>query len=158
LWFTEYESNKIGRIATSGAFTEYSIPTRVAPMSSSYPIGIVAGPDGALWFTEDSGNRIGRITTSGAFAEYPIPASLSYPNSIAAGSDRGLWFTETAAGKIGKVTTSGAFTEYSIPTAKARQTHAPCLRHSTTGPSFREPSRHNKQRGLPQSAPPEIAV
>jgi streptogramin lyase len=28
------------------------------------PIGIAAGPDGALWFTNDGNNSIGRITTT----------------------------------------------------------------------------------------------
>ena len=41
------DGNKIGRITTAGAFTEYPIPT-----ASSNPEGITAGPDGALWFTE----------------------------------------------------------------------------------------------------------
>jgi len=27
LWFTEYMSNKIGRITTAGIITEYSVPT-----------------------------------------------------------------------------------------------------------------------------------
>ncbi len=35
------------------------------PTSDSQPLGITAGPDGALWFTEVRGNKIGRITTSG---------------------------------------------------------------------------------------------
>ncbi len=51
-----YSGNKIGKITTSGSITEYPIPT-----SSSYPIGITAGPDGNLWFTEGEGNKIGRL-------------------------------------------------------------------------------------------------
>src|ERR1039457_940406 len=60
LWFTEFNSNQIGRITTAGYVTEYPIPT-----AGSWPIGIVAGPDGALWFTEQLGDKIGRITTAG---------------------------------------------------------------------------------------------
>ena len=59
LWFTE-GANNIGRITTSGVFTEYPIPT-----ADSALIGIAAGVDGALWFVEQIGNKIGRITTSG---------------------------------------------------------------------------------------------
>jgi virginiamycin B lyase len=52
LWFSETFSNQIGRITTSGSFTEFSVPSR-------QPEGITSGPDGALWFTESSGNQIG---------------------------------------------------------------------------------------------------
>src|SRR5262245_4523867 len=45
LWFTEFAGQKIGRITTGGAITEFSVPP-------SFPIGITTGPDGALWFTE----------------------------------------------------------------------------------------------------------
>ena len=47
-------SSKIGRVTTSGAFTEYPIPNRAA--------GITTGPDGALWFTEQNAHRIGRLS------------------------------------------------------------------------------------------------
>ena len=57
LWFTEYSGNKIGRITTAGAITEFTIPT-----AASSPVGITAGPDGNLWFTEYSGNKIGQVT------------------------------------------------------------------------------------------------
>jgi len=50
----------IGRITTSGVITEYTVLTAV-----SYPIGITAGPDGALWFTEYYGNNIGRAPACG---------------------------------------------------------------------------------------------
>ena len=48
LWFTEQVANKIGRITTAGAITEFPIPT---PFSGLYG-GLAAGPDGNLWFTE----------------------------------------------------------------------------------------------------------
>jgi streptogramin lyase len=47
LWFAERRWGKIGRIATSGAITEYG---GLAP--AGRPRNIVSGPDGALWFTE----------------------------------------------------------------------------------------------------------
>ena len=68
LWFTEYNTNKIGRISTGGAITEYSVPT-----VASCPYSITAGPDGALWFTEFHANKIGRITTAGAISEFAVP-------------------------------------------------------------------------------------
>jgi len=110
LWFTEASGNNIGRITTAGAITEYPIPT-----TGAYPIGITAGPDGALWFTEESGNNIGRITTAGAITEYPIPPTGAYPIGITAGPDGALWFTELTGNNIGRITTAGAITEYPLP-------------------------------------------
>jgi streptogramin lyase len=114
-WFTEEYANQadaIGRITTSGAITEFTLP-----MSGGQPDGITAGPDGALWFTELSGNKIGRMTTSGAVTEFTIPTPDSRPGYIAAGPDGALWFTEYA-NAIGRITVSGAITEFPIPTPK----------------------------------------
>jgi virginiamycin B lyase len=61
LWFAGSGGNCIGRITTSGAITEFPLPT-----PGSFPLDIVTGPDGALWFTEAHGNRIGRLMPPGA--------------------------------------------------------------------------------------------
>src|ERR1700743_2564700 len=52
LWFVEYLGNKIGRITTTGAITEFPVPT-----SGGGPAGITTGPDGALWFAELGGGK-----------------------------------------------------------------------------------------------------
>jgi len=96
LWFTEYAGNKIGRITTSGAITEYAIPT-----PSAGALGITTGPDGALWFAEGA-NQIGRVTTSGAITQY----SVSSPQGITTGPDGALWFTESGANQIGRAAIS----------------------------------------------------
>jgi len=94
LWFTEVLGNKIGRITSAGAITEYPLPT-----AGSEPNGIAAGPDGALWFAEgvadrigrtplterSPSTRIGRITTVGIVTRYPVPTA----DSIPIGSPRG---------------------------------------------------------------------
>jgi hypothetical protein len=93
------EGNKIGRVTTSGVFTEFPIPTPV-----SLPISIAAGSDGNLWFTEfEYPYTIGRVSTSGAFTEFPVPTPVSGPYAIAAGPDSNLWFTEYWSNKIGYV-------------------------------------------------------
>lgn len=63
LWFTEWESNVVGKITPSGTITEYQLPV------GSHPHHIVAGPDGKLWFTEAGSNHIGTISTSGKIVE-----------------------------------------------------------------------------------------
>jgi streptogramin lyase len=108
LWFTNWYSNKIGKITTSGTITEYSLP------SGGRPIGITAGPDNNLWFTTETTSKIGKITTSGTITEYSLPSG-SLPANITAGPDNNLWFTEFSTSKIGKITTSGTITEYSLP-------------------------------------------
>src|SRR6476469_4297796 len=66
------------------------------PDSGAGPVGITAGPDGALWFTESFANRIGRITTNGVISEFPLPVAGSAPVAITRGPDGALWFTETS--------------------------------------------------------------
>jgi virginiamycin B lyase len=116
LWFAEYAGNKIGRITTSGDFTEYALPN-----ANSGPWWIAAGPDGALWFTESTGNRIGHISTAGTITEYPIPTADSSPVGIVTGPDGALWFTESGyhVNKIGRITTAGAITEYPVSAGPA---------------------------------------
>ena len=135
LWFTEANTDKIGRITPSGVVTEFAIPT---PGSS--PLSIAAGSDGNLWFTEVNAFQIGRITTSGVVTEFHLPTTGFKPISITAGPDGALWFTDMSAnnpstdlptsqppvfeptshpifgGKIGRISTAGAITEFAIPT------------------------------------------
>jgi streptogramin lyase len=80
----------IGRITTNGVVTTYTDPS----INTSPPLGITAGPDGALWFTNLSNNSIGRITTSGVVSNYTDP-SINYPQYIAAGPDGALWFANS---------------------------------------------------------------
>ena len=109
LWFTEHNSNKIGRISPSGTATEFAPPT-----ANSDPWGITAGPDGNLWFTEIDGDRIGRITPGGTITEFAIPTAISDPEGITAGPGGNLWFTERAGNKIGRITPSGKITEFPL--------------------------------------------
>lgn len=108
VWFTESDVNKIGRVTTSGVFTEFTVPF-------SLPNGIVAGPDGNLWVTDEA-SKIDRITPSGAVTRYQVPTINGYPSGITVGPDGALWFTEYIGNKIGRVTTAGIVTEYPIPT------------------------------------------
>jgi streptogramin lyase len=80
------------------------------------PVGITAGPDGALWFTnqgpgEGSGGSIGRITASGTITSYTDP-SISAPYGITKGPDGALWFTNQSNNAIGRITTSGTTSSF----------------------------------------------
>ena len=105
LWFGV--TGMIGRIATSGAVTEY-------PSTAGYDF--TTGPDGALWFTNPKANAIGRMVNGSVVSEFPIPTAQSGALSIVTGPDGALWFTERSAGQIARITTSGVITEYPVPT------------------------------------------
>src|ERR1043166_6132591 len=45
LWFTEFNTGRIGRITTEGSIVEFAIPTDTAQ-----PSGIALGPDGNFLF------------------------------------------------------------------------------------------------------------
>lgn len=118
LWFTEFWSNRIGRMTPVGVLTEFPIPT-----PDSAPRGIGRGPDGNVWFVESSRRHtaIAKITPAGAVTEYPmggVPNDL-YPNAIIAGPDGNLWFTQTNSaapqGDIGRVTPNGVLTMFALP-------------------------------------------
>jgi virginiamycin B lyase len=82
---------------------------------SSAPMGISAGPDGAIWFTEHDRSKIGRITTEGWMTdEYDLPSVVSGPAQIVS-SGGALWFTEHLGGRIGTITTDGTITELNLP-------------------------------------------
>ena len=112
LWYTESNSNKVGRITTAGVITEF--PTLSA---GSAPNQITAGPDGNLWFTIEVPNKIGRITTAGVVTEFSVLTGNAHVNGIAAGSDGALWFAEENANRIGRITTAGVVSEFPTPTA-----------------------------------------
>src|SRR4029077_187725 len=85
----------IGRITIAGMITEFPIPT-----ANGEPLGIAAGPDGALWFTESNGNKIGRIPPSAHFytvtpcrvADTRSPVGPYGGPSLVAGADRTFVF------------------------------------------------------------------
>ncbi len=108
IWFAEFGTNKIGKMTTSGTFTEYTI----TGISSGGPHMIVTGPDGNLWFTLFNDIKVGKITTSGTITLYDSATGMS---DIVVGSDSNLWLTNPAATtSIYKLTTGGTFTQYAI--------------------------------------------
>jgi virginiamycin B lyase len=113
LWFTECNSNKIGRISTAGVITEFPLGT-----PARQPHGITMGPDGNLWFTEFAADRIGIISTDGVVLdEIQVPTANSGPHAIVEGPDRKLWFTELTATQLASVSVDPKHTvlEYPIP-------------------------------------------
>jgi len=74
MWFTDFETPAIGRIATNGTITEFTSGL----IAGAKPYSIVAGPDGNMWFSDNSGVALGKITPDGTITEYSAP---QYTNS-----------------------------------------------------------------------------
>lgn len=108
---------KVGKVTTSGSFTEYNIPT-----SSGDPEMIVAAPagDSSLWFVEENLSKVAKVSTAGVFTEYAVPTSPTFFGGLTTGPDGNVWFTESLASKVASIApSSGAVTEYATPTAAA---------------------------------------
>jgi streptogramin lyase len=112
LWFTEPEPEKIGRITTSGAVTEFTLPN---PEINRNPTYIVSGPDGALWFTIGGviPGGLGRITTAGDVTFFPAPGQ-SY-TGLTVGPDSHFWFLSGDPSHVIRMATDGTFTEFFVP-------------------------------------------
>jgi streptogramin lyase/serine/threonine protein kinase len=152
LWFTEPQSNRIGRMTPQGAVTEFPLPN-----ANSQPVAIVKGPDGALWFTEQQGNQIGRITPQGIISEFPLPIANSQPMGIVAAPDGNLWFTELISNRIGRITPDGTFLDgFALPNDNSQPAGI------TIGPDgalwFTEQQGNQIGRITPQGAITEFSV
>lgn len=75
------------------------------------PMGIVAGPDGALWFTETANGIIGRMTTRGNYTMH-LQVGGGVSDGITVGPDKNLWFTGSngSGPAIGRITTANVVT------------------------------------------------
>ncbi|MBX3025832.1 hypothetical protein KF840_13070 [bacterium] len=109
LWFTDPGLNTIGRMTTSGAVVEFSIPSPGAD-----PSGIAAGADGNLYFTEAEPGRIARITTAGVITELGTADPDAFPLYITLGPDGAMWWTESDANRLGRLARDGRITKFDL--------------------------------------------
>src|SRR5215469_7060253 len=73
VWFTDAPTGRVGRLdPATGQFTMFPVPT-----PHSWPLGITAGPDGAIWFTERLADKVARMSTDGTFTEWDLTRSAS---------------------------------------------------------------------------------
>ena len=93
MWFTEIGSNKIAKITTSGAISEYVVP------AGSKPYGIVTGRRQAT-----SGTRTRPATSSARSSSLKSPNTdcrqVAEPFTIAGGPEGKLWFTNKGTNKL----------------------------------------------------------
>lgn len=109
VWFTEQNANKLGRVSSTGVFTEYAVPT-----ANSSPQRLTSSPDGYVWFTEYNGKKIGRISQSGGnITEFALPGYLERPTAINYTGGK-VWFASVEAGstaRLGTITSTGVITK-----------------------------------------------
>jgi virginiamycin B lyase len=113
VWFTEFEGNKVGKIAPDGELTEYPLS-----LPASRPLGIVVTADGSAWFAESGSSQIGRITTNGQLTEFrtaPLGGPFGDPFRVCASAAGAIYFTEYNTSRIGRIGSDGAFASFSIP-------------------------------------------
>lgn len=90
MWFTEINNGTIGRVSTTGQFTEYKV--------AGNPFGIISF-EGNLWFTDYNQGGVEMITTSGQSVEYLT--GLPWDSDLCAGPNGFLWFIhDDMAGKL----------------------------------------------------------
>ncbi len=109
VWFSEYDSNKIGRMNEQGQFYEYSLPA-----ANAGPAWGTQGTDGNFWFSEEEANRIAEVSSQGNIAEYAIPTPNAKPGQMQLWGNM-VWFTETNAHKLGRIDQSNEIVEFSLP-------------------------------------------
>jgi len=147
LWFTEYQTNRVGVVNPStGAVADFFLPR-----ANAYPQLITAGPDGNLYFTESGrldftirGERnllygvsaIGMINPiTHVITDFPTPTINSAPQGITVGPDGHLWFVEAQADQVGeaiihpsdgpRITSVARFGIHSNPTSLVLTFNAP---------------------------------
>src|SRR4029077_5960425 len=103
-WITEETGNRIARVTSTGAVTEFALPHGSAP-----GLGITPGPDGALWFTDRGADAVGRIAVDGVIARFPLQKG-SMPLGISSGPLQSMWLTQYGTGEVDRISTSGAAT------------------------------------------------
>ncbi len=105
LWFTEINTDKIGKLVpskakpgTSEGIVEYDLPQK-----NSKPHYIIVSRDGMVWFTEMNG-RIGRLDpATGKIREFDVPTPNSEPHHLVEAEDGSIWFLEFESNKIARL-------------------------------------------------------
>lgn len=115
LWFTDPETNSIGRSTTQFGITEFKLP-------HGSPVDITTGADGALWLIASPGILLRMSTTGLVTAERAIPAGLNGLSltEIVTGPGRTLWFCgydlNLSGGVLWRATLGMQITRRNLPT------------------------------------------
>jgi streptogramin lyase len=125
LWFTEYGSNKIGRLdvaafnsSGSNVLKEFTLPrSSIIGITNSHPYGITMGPDGHPWFTEYLGGNLGHITNK-------FSTNTTFTTNITVTVTNNVSFTNSFTTTNVVITpTNFVISEFFLPTTNAVPTY-----------------------------------
>src|SRR5262249_22582351 len=101
IWFTEFNTDAIGRVSFGSQLTLTEFPTPHGPPGAPGNTGGLAfDASGNIWFTEIASDKIGVMSQAGVLLhEFPILIG-ALAHRIVAGPDGNFWFTESGTNKI----------------------------------------------------------
>ena len=123
-WFTEFNTNCIGKITTTRASGDVWFGTDVAGIGRIKPTGRVSflniannsaqatalaldKKSGNIWYIESAGSSVGFITPAGGGMAFDVgQGGNSF--GIAFGPDGRIWFADPNNKRIGRINTNGA--------------------------------------------------
>ncbi len=94
LWFTEMNTDSIGKLDTkTGKFTHYPL-SRQATVQKYNPYGIAIDPAGSVWFTEAGTNILGHLDpTTGHIQFFTLPGPSNPLMEVASDTHGTIWAT-----------------------------------------------------------------
>ena len=106
-WFTEWNTNCVGKITTTGLITEFA--TSVNPLQS------VPALTGAVevWFGTDA-NGIGRINAAGKVNFFNIANNSAQATALTFDQNGNIWYIEWAGSSVGFITPLGGGTAFDV--------------------------------------------
>jgi virginiamycin B lyase len=107
VWFTEFNTNCVGRITTTGLITEFS--TSINPLQSV--LAVTGTP--AIWFGTDA-NGIGRITHDGKVSFFDVADNSAQPTALTLDQRGNIWYIEWAGSSVGYIRPTGGGTAYDV--------------------------------------------
>jgi streptogramin lyase len=117
LWFTELNTNAIGRLnPANGSLLSYPLPGAQQGQALD-PYGITVDPRGTIWFTQVTTNRLGRLDpVTGQIGYMTPPATTSSLMEVASDARGQIWATTFAGGQLLRFSPAHAsFTIYNAP-------------------------------------------
>jgi virginiamycin B lyase len=108
LWFTQPETNQIGRISPNGDIERYALP-----VPGAQPTAIVQGLDESMWYSQRGSSSVGRFKNEQT-QDFALPSG-SQPDGIVVGPDGAIWVTETAASRIVRIVDGTPPQEFPLP-------------------------------------------
>lgn len=110
VWFTEFDTNCVGKITTAGAIIEFA--TSVSPLNS-VPALRGSRASSAVWFGTDF-NGIGRITPTGRVTFLDIANNNAQATALALDKRGNVWYIEWAGNSVGFITPAGGGTAFNV--------------------------------------------